>query len=203
MSSSGVMSKKSRIKLGIAVVVIIHAALFYGFWHVKAKQIGDKIFTLDVYGNTSTDGFSFYEARPDSDCLDVVHEQTPKPTLQMKPSTPVAGDSAGIAKTQEAAEPFAPQLPIQPARAAGCIKATPPPEGYQKLGEKGFVGLEITLDKTGKIVRGEIDRTSGFADLDTAALKQVVETWGFEPCKKASQAVGCKQYIKFKWKEVK
>ena len=71
------------------------------------------------------------------------------------------------------------------------------------MGSSGFVGLEVNIDKSGKIVRGEIDRSSGFTDLDTAALKQVVETWVFEPCKKGDEVVACKQYVKFRWKESK
>ena len=33
-----------------------------------------------------------------------------------------------------------------------------------------------------------------------AALKQVTENLTFKPCQKGSVIVGCKQYIKFRWK---
>ena len=209
MSSFSVISKKSRLKLGIGVVIFIHICFFYGFWHVKAGRIGNKVVELDIYGNTTTDGFSYYEALPDTNCLDVVHEQLAKPALQMKSSTAstastasnVANASASSASSSE--EPFTPQLPIQPARSPKCKKPTPLPDGYKKLGASGFVGLEINIDKAGKVVRGEIDRSSGFQDLDSAALKQVVETWAFEPCKKGDEVVACKQFIKFRWKDAK
>jgi TonB family protein len=198
MSSYSVMSKKNRLKLGIAVVVIIHIGFFYGFWHVKAGQIGNKVVELDIYGNTTTDGFSYYQALPDANCLDVVHEQLAKPPLQLKPSIVSTSQNAPTSEEVDIAP-----LPIQPARAPKCKKPTPLPDGYKKLGNSGFVGLEVNLNKTGEIVRGEVDRSSGFPDLDKAALKQVVETWAFEPCKKGEESVACKQYIKFRWKEAK
>jgi len=200
MSSYSVMSKKNRLKLGVAVVVIIHIAFFYGFWRVKAGHIGNKVVALDIYGNTTTDGFSYYEALPDGNCMSVVHEQLAKPPLQMKSSTASTATQSSASSSEEIVT--AP-LPIQPARAPKCKKPTPLPDGYKKLGNSGFVGLEVNIDKNGKVVHGEIDRSSGFADLDTAALKQVVETWVFEPCKKGDEVVACKQYVKFRWKESK
>jgi len=198
MSDYSVLSKKNRLRLGIAVVVIIHIGFFYGFWHVKARQIGNKVVGLDIYGDTTTDGFSYYQALPDSNCLDVVHEQLAKP-----PMTLSAVSTTSTEPTSSEEDVVVAPLPIQPAHAPTCKQPSPLPEGYQKLGESGFVGLEVNIDKTGRIVRGEIDRRSGFPELDKAALKQVVETWAFEPCKKGDEAVACKQYIKFRWKEAK
>jgi len=212
MSSFSVISKKDRLKLGILIVVIIHIGFFYGFWRVKAGQIGNKVVELDIYGDTTTGGFSYYEAMPDGNCLDVVSEQVPKPALKMEdPAKALAASASNTstasvssaASSQQAIEPFEPQLPIQPARSPKCKKPSSLPDGYKKLGVNGFVGLEINIDKNGNVTRGEIDRTSGFPDLDEAALKQVVETWTFEPCKKGDQAIVCKQLVKFRWKDAK
>ena len=59
--------------------------------------------------------------------------------------------------------------------------------------------LSLNLAESGRVERGEIEVSSGFADLDSAALKQVTETWQFEPCKKADKIVACNQYIRFRW----
>jgi TonB family protein len=215
MSSFSVISKKNRLRLGVAVVVVIHIGFFYGFWHVKAGRVTNEVVELDIYGNTTTDGLGYYEALPDANCLNVLNEQAATPPLKMQQSsTPTsASNSSTSASTssvpavssasssQESFVPFTPQLIIHHAHSPKCKVPTPLPDGYKKLGVNGFVGLEITLDKTGKILRGEVDRTSGFSDLDQAALKQVVETWVFQPCKKGDEAVACKQYVKFKWKD--
>ena len=76
------------------------------------------------------------------------------------------------------------------------------PEGVEKLGVEGFVTLQLNLAANGKVERGEIEKSSGFAELDSAALQQVTHAWRFEPCKKAGVAVACKQRIRFRW-EVK
>jgi len=86
------------------------------------------------------------------------------------------------------------------ASAPRCKGVVATPAGADKLGVDGFVGLELNINKAGVVQRGEIHRSSGFEDLDTAALKQVTENLTFKPCQKGSEIVGCKQYIKFRWK---
>jgi len=212
MSSFSVVSKKNRLRLGVAVVVIIHIGFFYGFWHVKAGQIGNKVVELDIYGNTTTDGLGYYEALPDANCLSVLNEQAPTPPLQMRQSSAATSTETSAAvssvpatssasSSQESFVPFTPQSTVHHAHSPKCKAPTPLPDGYKKLGINGFVGLEINIDKTGRVLRGDIDRTSGFADLDQAALKQVIETWTFQPCKNGDEVVACKQYIKFRWKD--
>lgn len=209
MSSYSVISKKNRLRLGVAVVVIIHIGFFYGFWHVKAGRVTNEVVELDIYGNTTTDGLGYYEALPDANCLNVLNEQAATPPLTMQQSsTSTSPTSASTSSapaissalsSQESFVPFTPQLIIHHAHSPKCKVPTPLPDGYKKLGANGFVGLEINIDKSGKVLRGEIDRTSGFPDLDQAALKQVIETWTFQPCKKGDQVVACKQYVKFRW----
>lgn len=211
MSSYSVISKKTRIRLGVAVVIIIHIGFFYGFWKVKAGRVTNEVVELDIYGDTTTDGLGYYEALPDANCLNVLNEQKITPALKMQQSsTPTSNSSSSLVAASQASSssssaepevPFTPQLPISHAHSPKCKVPTPLPDGYKKLGTNGFVGLEINIDKTGKVLRGDIDRTSGFTDLDQAALKQVLETWVFEPCKKGEEIVACKQYIKFRWKD--
>jgi TonB family protein len=86
------------------------------------------------------------------------------------------------------------------ASAPRCKGVAAIPTGAEKLGAEGFVGLELNINQAGVVQRGEIHRSSGFADLDEAALKQVKENLTFKPCQKGTVIVGCKQYIKFRWK---
>jgi TonB family protein len=217
MSSFSVISKKNRLRIGVAVVVVIHIGFFYGFWHVKAGRVTNEVVELDIYGNTTTDGLGYYEALPDANCLSVLNEQSETPPLQLRQSSsststssvsPTVSEATTSVPTtsfasssQESFVPFTPQSTVHHAHSPKCKTPTPLPDGYKKLGANGFVGLEINIDKTGKVLRGDIDRTSGFADLDQAALKQVIETWIFQPCKNGDEVVACKQYIKFRWKD--
>jgi TonB family protein len=90
--------------------------------------------------------------------------------------------------------------PLISASAPKCKAASAFPADYKKLDKNGFVLLVLNINKAGNIEHGEVEKTSGFPELDEAALKQVTETWSFEPCKKAGTAVACRQTIKFKWK---
>ncbi|MFO1390369.1 energy transducer TonB [Cellvibrio sp.] len=209
MSSFKVMSTKSRLKLGIAVVVIIHIGMFYGFWRVHAKQIGDKVYEMDIYAAPAAQGLTFYEAIPTADCVKVLNEQAPKlgmPIVEEPAADSTGTDTAknssnkkdGTTKTQPKEVKLAPSLYY--ASSPTCKSIATVPAGAEKLGADGFVGLELNIDKDGVVKRGEISRSSGFAELDDAALKQATENLSFKPCHKGDAAVGCKQIIKYRWK---
>lgn len=197
MSAIQVISKKNRIKIGIASVLIFNVLFIIGLYKLKAgKPIGDKMVAIDLYADTGTNGLAFYEALPDTHCAKVLNEQTPKPATEIKVVTPADKKAEDKTPTTTIVQEPA----FQYAGAPTCVKPTIAPEGSAKLGKDGFVGLQINISKTGKVERGEVDRSSGIAELDQAALKQVVENWNFAPCKKGDVTVACKQYIKFRWK---
>lgn len=248
MSAFTVMSKKSRFKFGIAVVIIIHICFFIGFWHVKARRLTAEFVTVDIYAPTAATGLAMYEALPNEECVKVVNEQAPRPgmpivdinaplpeeilaaqqaaadadaakKLEAKIAGAVIGGSAdtkaadmkptapatAIAEPQKIATKVAPEeVKLAPslyyASAPRCKGVVAIPAGAEKLGAEGFVGLELNINPAGVVQRGEIHRSSGFADLDAAALKQVKENLTFKPCQKGTVIVGCKQYIKFRWK---
>lgn len=232
MSSFRIMSKKTSLRLGIGVVIIIHIGFFYGFWHVKAGQIGNKVVELDIYSPKAAEGLAFYEALPTQYCVNVVNEQAPrlgmpvyvepppsaqnansaqtdsaKPDTQKTGKTEVAVD-AKAADAEPAEAPAAPAVPVEVklepslnyASSPRCKGVVAIPAGAEKLGADGFVGLELNINTAGVVLYGDISRSSGFKDLDAAALKQVKENLTFKPCKKGDVTVGCKQYIKFRWK---
>lgn len=203
MSSFRVMSKKSRLKLGIVVVVIIHIGMFYGFWRVHAKQIGDKVYEMDIYAAKAAEGLAFYEALPTSDCVNVKNEQAPKPGMPIvaipDPKAPAPKQQTKTDKTKTPAD-VKREPSLYYATSPHCNAAVAAPVGAEQLGADGFVGLELNINTTGTVQYGEVHRSSGFAELDNAALKQVKENWTFKPCQKGDAIVGCKQYIKFRWK---
>jgi TonB family protein len=218
MTAFNVMSKKSRFKFGIAVVIIIHICFFIGFWHVKAKRLTAEFVNVDIYAPTAAVGLAMYEALPNDECVNVVNEQAPRPGMPVYVEPPEVSKEAGAAKdgVQEAAADanavaVTPDVKTPPAEvklepslfyasAPRCKGVAAIPAGAEKLGADGFVGLELSINKAGVVQRGEIHRSSGFEDLDAAALKQVKENLTFKPCQKGTVIVGCKQYIKFRWK---
>lgn len=113
----------------------------------------------------------------------------------------VASSIKRVKKASSKSSQPAPEPAMVNASAPKCIQVATPPEGYQQLGEENFVTLSLNLTEAGRVERGEVEKSSGFADLDAAALKQVTETWQFEPCTKANRAVACRQYIRFRWQD--
>ncbi len=230
MSAFTVMSKKSRFKFGVAVVIIIHIGFFIGFWHVKAKRLTAEFVNVDIYAPTAATGLAMYEALPNDECVKVVNEQAPRPGMPIYVEPPESSKETEAAKdaaqgaTKETAGATAetstadakttavtPETKTPPAEvklepslfyasAPRCKGVAATPAGAEKLGAEGFVGLELNINQAGVVQRGEIHRSSGFADLDEAALKQVKENFTFKPCQKGTVIVGCKQYIKFRWK---
>ena len=133
-------------------------------------------------------------ATDDASCVFVVNEHLPLPISLVSSSSQNSASSS----SQSSVIPLEP--PITFASNPKCKNPTPYTEGYEKLGQDNYIGLELNLSAEGTIVRGEVSRPSGFPELDAAALKQVLETWPFEPCKKADKAIACKNEFKFKWK---
>jgi len=225
MSSFRVISKKNRLKFGVAVVIIIHIGFFYGFWHVKAGQIGDKFYEMDIYAAKAAEGVAFYEATASEECVKVLNEQAPKagmPEYVEPPASENPEKGAGEAKmgdeavtnekgptekadtVQHSPTPEPKEVKLEPslfyASSPRCKGVTAVPAGAEKLGADGFVGLELNIDKAGVVTYGEVSRSSGFADLDAAALKQVKGNLTFKPCQKGAAVVGCKQIVKYRWK---
>lgn len=213
MSSFRVLDKKSRLKLGIIVVIIIHIGMFYGFWRVHAKQIGNKVYEMDIYAAKAAEGLAFYEALPTEECVNVLNEQAPRQGIKLKVPQDEQSQAVDATKADEAKEKSAPpvdlaaitkegsmETPLHYATSPRCKGVVSAPVGAEKLGADGFVGLELNIDTNGSIKHGEVSRSSGFAELDEAALTQVKNNLTFKPCEKDGATVGCKQYIKYRWK---
>jgi TonB family protein len=235
MSAFNVMSKKSRFKFGVSVVIIIHLCFFIGFWHVKARRLTAEFVNVDIYKPVAAEGLSMYEAQPNEECVKVINEQAPKPGMPIVDINAPLKEDVMAAAAAEAAQKLAEggagaaaptaapatldadtsttdvnaapaEVKLAPslyyASAPRCKSVAATPAGAEKLGADGFVGLELNINQAGVVQRGEIHRSSGFADLDAAALKQVTENLTFKPCQKGTVIVGCKQYIKFRWKTI-
>jgi periplasmic protein TonB len=57
----------------------------------------------------------------------------------------------------------------------------------QGAGEQGVVGLRVYVHTNGRTVRVKVTRSSGYADLDTAAI-QTVMNWHYIPAMEGGEA---------------
>jgi protein TonB len=175
---------------GIATVTVIMSLFIIGYINQKPRYYGPKLIQTDIYKDSVIDNLAFYEALSDDQCVSVINEKIVDKAEQTK--------SVDEKNADGTINPL--YAPLVSASAPKCKSASVFPAEHKKLDKKGFVLLALNINKTGDIEHGEVERTSGFPELDAAALKQVTETWSFEPCKKAGNAVACRQMIKFKWK---
>lgn len=181
-----IYDQKKLFLVGMSAVLVVALLLIIAYLNYDSHYKGSRLISVDVYADNTPEGLAFYEALPDDKCVNVLNEQTTKiqPKAAQKSDQPASILDA----------------PLIRASAPKCTSASALPADYQKLGKAGYVGLVLNITETGTIARGEIDKSSGVSALDEAALKQVTETWSFEPCKKADMAVACRQTIKFRWK---
>lgn len=179
MSSYRVINRKKRLLYGVGTVLFIGISFAIGFYFTTPRYREHPLMMTEIMKDKELGTIPFYEARADEQCVTVLNEgSTPQPKQPSK-------------------NPL--DAPLVQASAPKCKGVGSIPAERDKLGKEGFVTLMLTVDKTGKIERGEVEKSSGFAKLDELAVKQVSANWSLEPCKKLDKAVACKQKIKFRW----
>lgn len=217
--SFSILSKRTRRLVGTATAITVVGIIIYGFLstyqQTKNKAVPKvNLVQTAIYGSDRTAVVApLYEAVESEQCIQqltffVAFSSQAASSMSAEsvvsssatPSSQAANESTKSSKSSEPAlEPFVPEFPLVNASLPKCLQQIPAPEGHEKLGAEGSVTLALNLAPSGRVERGEVEKSSGFPELDVAALKQVTETWQFEPCKKAETAVACRQYIRFRW----
>lgn len=182
-----IVSRKKRLLVGGSAILVVVTLFVLGYLNSKPRNFGPKLISVDIYADSAREGLAFYEALGDTACVNIINEQVDK-------------SSSSATSSVKAADAFL-NAPLVRASAPTCKQPTPVPEQSAQLGKEGFVGLALNISSTGAIERGEVDKSSGFPELDALALKQVTETWQFKPCRKADKDVACRQTVKFRWKQ--
>ena len=212
-----IVKKSTRRLIGITTALILTSLLAYAFLDSYAKTKRQQVPKTDLVElNIVADKPAgaeaiLYESIPEAECIKQItfHSllSSSSAVSKVAVSSASASDNTAQASGTHQSAPVASssQKPInrEPAlvqvSSPKCLKQTAAPMGHEKLLQEGFVGLELNVAQDGRVERGEIEASSGFTDLDSAALKHVVESWQFEPCKKAHQPVACKAHIRFRW----
>lgn len=111
-------------------------------------------------------------------------EQTPEPVIQIAPDP--------AAQTIQVPQQQTPPVPPADASASGLTNThtTPPyPPMARRLGQQGTVVLAITVGADGTVSAAQIARSSGFPELDQAALEWVKAHWRYKPAMQGGVAV--------------
>lgn len=220
--SFSIVTKRTRRSVGIASALLATGIIIYGFLSTYQQTKNDAVPKVNlvqaaIYGSDRTEVVPLlYEAVAGEPCIQqltfaVASSAAASSSVAVSSvaaesvaSSSVAQSSQRFKKSnksssQSSLEPLVPEPPLVNASSPVCLQQTQAPEGHEKLGAEGSVELALNLAASGRIERGEVEKSSGFAELDAAALKQVQDTWQFEPCKQADKAVACRQYIRFRW----
>lgn len=210
-----IVKKSTRRVVGIITALILTSILMYAFLDSYAKTKRQQVPRTDLVElNIVADKPAgveaiLYEAVPDAECIKKItygsHLSSSSTTSNQSAASmadntvAVSSVSHSKSSTDSAIKQASGEPTLVKASSPKCLKQIAAPGGHERLLQEGFIGLELNIARDGRVERGDINVSSGFDDLDAAALKHVVESWQFEPCKKAQQSVACKTRIRFRW----
>ncbi|MGH7739784.1 MAG: energy transducer TonB [bacterium] len=166
----------TRWKVSAAVAIFSHAAILLGGSWVMTTQA--------QYGMSGA-----------------VASSGGKPQIQPREETVDFEEDAPAAPARKAARPQPAPTPLQPKGTGGRVSSgalekpayfrNPPPpypEQARRLKEEGLVRLAVEVDAQGNVTSVSVSKSSGFSDLDEAAL-DTVKNWEFKPAHLAGIAV--------------
>lgn len=183
---------------GLLFVLALHAAALYGLWQHRLIPSPQEAMTLFV---------NFIAPPVPEKKEEPKRPPPPKPIEKLQPRQIVA-ETRVIALTDYIAPPppekpapetvvQAQPMPLPPGPVAlsselsvACPERSAPayPPQSRRLGETGVVVLRVELSETGNVALARVDRSSGFARLDEAALT-AVRTWRCTPASRNGQPV--------------
>lgn len=189
--------------ISLALVIGLHVAMIWGLWNAQIRQAIEQ--TTPLFVSLIVQAPPKVEQAP----IPPPKPVKPKPVIKPKPVVePPPPEPQQIVSTEPVVEPVEftappPPEPIEvepepapviseapavvdqvslPELAVACTNRSPPvyPAWSKRMREQGEVVLQVFLDTAGKVVRTEINRTSGSPRLDEAAL-QAVQRWRCRP----------------------
>lgn len=183
--------------VAVAFVGLIHVVLIYAFVTGLAVRFVEELpAVLQVEVVSQPPRIMEPVTAPPAPQLAVPNvPQIPIPQIVIahhEPASPHAITAVAVAKPSDArAIHSVPPVPAEPAPAAIAPTAahgvagthtTPPyPPVSVRLGEQGTVRLRIALDNGGHIRNVDVEKTSGSARLDQAAVDWVAKHWRYTP----------------------
>jgi len=178
---------RSRYAIGAAFVVALHVVLIWALANGLAVKLG--IYTPPVLETRVIDTPQVQpkqETPPPQPKMEQIKptEQTPEPLIQIAPDP--SAQTIQVPPQQQA-----PQMPVS-ASVQGLVNThtTPPyPPNARRLGQEGRVVLSLAIGADGAITDAQVASTSGFPELDQAALEWVKAHWRYKPALQSGVAV--------------
>lgn len=185
---------------GLLFVLALHAGALYGLWQHRLIPSPQEAMMLFV---------NFIAPPAPEKKEEPKRTPPPKPKPIEKPQLrQIVAETRVVAPTDYVAPPppdkpapgpvvQAPPMPLPPGPVAlsselsvACPERSAPayPSQSRRLGETGVVLLRVELSETGNVALARVDRSSGFARLDEAALT-AVRTWRCTPASRNGQPV--------------
>lgn len=193
---------------GLGIVLVLHAALFWGLWSHGLIPTPHEAATIFV---------NFISPTPAPKTQEASRSQPPKPPLLEKPRQLVAETPQVVADDYTAPPPVRQAVPATEATSGGastsagpqalgselsvaCPVRTPPvyPPVSRRLNEEGTVTLRVELDEQGHVATAQVATGSGYPRLDEAALL-VIRTWRCSPVIRNGQPVRAAALQPFKF----
>jgi TonB family protein len=91
------------------------------------------------------------------------------------------------------------QQPAMRSSGNNCAAAYYPASAI-RAGEQGATLLNLSISKTGTVTKVEVKQSSGFADLDKAAVDCVMGGWHFHPALQKGKPLASTKKIRIVWK---
>jgi protein TonB len=113
-----------------------------------------------------------------------------QPVLALPESNPVAEPVFAVPRAAETRTEVASAAPTLPGFSAAYLRNPAPryPVAARRAGEQGTVTLRVLVTRDGQPARVDVEKSSGSAPLDAAAL-EAVKVWRFVPARQGADAI--------------
>jgi periplasmic protein TonB len=186
-------AKRSPRFVSVGLVAALHVLVIYALLigiHVVPNPVGDgpiHFRPLPPSAPTShpplpvpSPGPLLHPPRPTPPTAPIItiEQPPPGPTIGGGNNLPVAGGSFPVPGPTLAARGIAETHTIPPYPMLGI-----------RLGHEGTVRLAISLDEGGNVVSAQVERSSGYQELDAAAVMWVRSHWRYQPAMRDGQRI--------------
>ena len=185
IGSAGQSGFTPRRAVAMGSVGLLHAAVVYALIAGMTPSVV-KLVTHDFFVDMTTPATPSHPVTPPPLPTMALPADATLPDTQLPDYRIQDGDRTGIALTGTT------HPPVSDSGATGVTSthSTPPyPEEARLLSHQGTVLLELMISTQGDVTVANIVRSSGFAELDSAAVSWVLAHWKYKPAIQGGVAV--------------
>ena len=189
--------------ISIGAVALLHLLVIYALASGLAAQLVDQI-PQDIKADVIKDKPPDQPKAPPPPPPDLVK---PPPPFVPPPDIVIANDAPTNTITQVTnvvAPPAPPKPAIAPAtlaagRGNNCASKYYPPLAI-RLNHEGNTVISVHIGTDGSVTGADVSQSSGFSDLDQAAVQCVTAAWHFSPATQNGSPVASTKQYRIVWK---